>query len=98
MFAKQGSWARMFPDHFIHSRQSLQVLTSAMSEIEKKIASNSAVSSKPDLAPSSVATSISPGKVANLRASYLQQPCDLYGLFDCVAITQSEFDDQKSLS
>ena len=76
---------------------SVQVFTNAMSEMAKNIASISAVPNKPDLAPSDVVTSISPGKVANLRASYLQQR-DLYGLFNCGTITQSEFTDQKSLS
>ena len=53
-------------------------------------------SNKPDLVvPGDVTTSISPVKVANLRASYLQQLRDLYQLFDCGAITQSEFADQK---
>ena len=74
---------------------SVQVLTNAMSEMAKNIASISAVPNKPDLAPSDVTTSISPGKVANLRASYLQRLRDLYGLFDCGAITQSKFTDQK---
>ena len=77
---------------------SVQVLTNAMSEMAKNMASISAVPNKPDLAPSGIETSISLGKVANLRTSYLQQLHDLYGLFDCGAITQSEFADQKSLS
>ena len=50
---------------------SVQVLTNAMSEMAKNMASISAVPNKPDLAPSGVETSISLGKVANLRTSYL---------------------------
>ncbi|XP_065885563.1 uncharacterized protein [Dysidea avara] len=64
----------------------------ALTEMAKNITSISAAPNKPDLCAS---TSISPGKVANLRASYLQQLRDLYQLFDCGAITQSEFIEQK---
>ena len=64
-----------------------------MSEMAKNITSISAAPNKPDSCTSS--TSISPGKVANLRASYLQQLRDLYQLFDCGAITQSKFIEQK---
>ena len=64
-----------------------------MSEMAKNITSISAAPNKLDLCTS---TSISPGKVANLRASYLQQLRDLYQLFDCgAAITQSNFIEQK---
>jgi len=74
---------------------SVQVLTTAMSEMAKNIASINAVPNKSDVVSSDVTASISPVKVANLRASYLKQLRDLHQLLDCGAITQGEFADQK---
>ena len=88
------------PPFYGHQKPSncVQVLTNAMSEMTKNIASIGTVPNKPDSVPSDLATTILSGKVANLRANYLQQLCDLHGLFDCDAITQSEFAEQKSIS
>ena len=67
------------------SNSALHALKNAMSEIAKHMASASAA----------WLVWISPAKVANLRTSYLQQLRDLHQLFDCGAITESEFTDQK---
>ena len=75
------------------SNKTVQALTSVMTEMAKNMTSTSATTNKPDSCEAS--TSISPGKVANLRTSYLQQLCDLYQPFNCGAITQPEFNEQK---
>lgn len=75
------------------SNSGVHALTNAMSEMAKNMASASAAPIKPGLCGASA--SISPAKVANLRTSYLQQLRDLHQLFDCGAITESEFTDQK---
>jgi len=75
------------------SNNTVQALTSVMSEMAKNMTSTSATPNKPD--PCEASPSISPGKVANLRTSYLQQLRDLYQLFDCGAITQPEVNEQK---
>ena len=40
-------------------------------------------------------STVSPGKIANLRASYLQQLKNLHGLYDCGVLTETEFFEQK---
>ena len=49
---------------------------------------------KPE-ASSSTSVGYSPGKVANLRSNYLQQMRELHTLFECGALTQDEFKEQK---
>ena len=49
---------------------------------------------KPE-ASSSTSVGYSPGKVANLRSNYLQQIRELHTLFECGALTQDEFKEQK---
>ena len=46
-------------------------------------------------ASSSTSVGYSPGKVANLRSNYLQQMRELHTLFECGALTQDEFKEQK---
>ena len=46
-------------------------------------------------ASSSRSMGYSPGKVVNLRSNYLQQMRELHTLFECGALTQDEFKDQK---
>ena len=85
-----------FSSHQKPQNSSVNIFTNAVSEMTKNIASNSA---KPDVQPSNVTppvvTSFSPEKVANLRASCLQNIRDLYQLFDCGAIMKSEYVEQK---
>ena len=44
---------------------------------------------------SSKSVGFSPGKVANLRSNYLQQMRELHTLFECGALTEEEFKEQK---
>lgn len=48
---------------------------------------------EPEQTPNS--SGISPGKVVNLRSNYLQQMRDLHQLFECGALTEDEFKEQK---
>jgi len=51
-------------------------------------------SQEPEQTPSS-SSGISPGKVVNLHSNYLQQMRDLHQLFECGALTEDEFKEQK---
>lgn len=76
----------------------VQALTTAVAEMAKAITSptnkNTPISS--DGAALGAALGISPGKIANLRASYLQQMRDLHSLYECGAVTEAEFREQKT--
>ena len=39
---------------------------------------------------------VSPAKLASLRSNYLQQMRDVHSLFECGAISESEFREQKA--
>ena len=76
-------------------------LTSAVAEIAKAMAQqHSSVSSQLSAhVPSSTTTTsngVSPAKLADLRSNYLRQMRDLHSLFECGAITESEFLEQKT--
>ncbi len=79
----------------------VQMLTAAVSEMARAMSGSTAPSpSTPNPAagisqPSPPATGISPGKIANLRSSYLQQMRELHSLFESGALTESEFQEQK---
>ena len=66
---------------------SVQVLTSAMAEVAKNFVPVTSAPQRPPLASDTPESSVPPEKIANLRASYLQQLRDLYGLYDCGALT-----------
>ena len=75
---------------------SVQALSSAMAEVAKSFVpkpQRPLPTSDTDIPGSS--STVSPGKIANLRASYLQQLKDLHGLYDCGALNESEFLEQK---
>ena len=59
-----------------------------------KVAKNLAPTSQTP-PPASDTSTVSSGKIANLRASYLQQLKDLHGLYDCGALKETEFFEQK---
>ena len=51
--------------------------------------------STPPSSPRESTSTISPGKIAELRSKYLQQMKELHGLFETGALTKQEFLDQK---
>jgi len=71
----------------------VQVLSSAMAEVAKSFVPKLQRPLPTSDTPGS--STVSPGKIANLRASYLQQLKDLHGLYDCGALNESEFLEQK---
>lgn len=75
----------------------VQMLTSAVSEMARAMTGGAAAHSTSSAPAGSSTTSegISPGKVANLRSSYLQQMRELHSLFESGALTQCEFQEQK---
>jgi len=71
----------------------VQALSSVMAEVAKSFVP--APQTSPPVSIVSDPGSVSPGKIANLRASYLQQLKDLHSLCDCGALTELEFFEQK---
>ena len=73
----------------------VQALSAVVTEMAKAMTSPKTPSmpSTSDSVPASIG--ISPGKVANLRASYLQQMKDLHSLFENGAINEVEYKEQK---
>lgn len=78
-------------------------LTNAVTEMAKAMthqqghvqqASQSQLSSIPQSGSSS--DGVSPAKLANLRSSYLQQLRELHSLYECDAINEKEFIEQKT--
>lgn len=87
----------MFQKGRERKQSEVQKLASAVTEMTKAITPQGQ-SSKEQSGTSSVNTSvgISPGKIANLRSTYLQQLRDLHSLLESGAITENEFQEQKS--
>lgn len=75
----------------------VQMLTSAVSEMARAMTAGGATphSTPAPAGPSTTSEGISPGKVANLRSSYLQQMRELHSLFESGALTDYEFQEQQ---
>ena len=70
----------------------VQTLTSTITEMAKVIATPQ---QSREQASTSGPVGISPGKMANLRSTYLQQLRDLHALLESGAIDEREFREQK---
>ena len=73
----------------------MAALTSAVTQMAQVMTPPSHSHSTTELS-GNTAASISPAKLANLRSNYLQQMRDLHPLFECGAISESEFREQKA--
>ena len=74
---------------------SVQALSNAMAEVAKNFAPKPQRPLPTSDTDTPGSSTVSPGKIANLRVSYLQQLKDLHGLYDCGALNESEFLEQK---
>ena len=80
-----------------HRTSQVAALTSAVTQMAQVMTPPSHSHSTTELSGNtSTAASISPAKLANLRSNYLQQMRDLHSLFECGAISESEFREQKA--
>ena len=75
----------------------MAALTSAVTQMAQVMTPPSQSYSTTELSGNtSITACISPAKLANLRSNYLQQMRDLHSLFECGAISESEFKEQKA--
>lgn len=77
-------------------------LTNAVTEMAKAMTNQHTSVHQPARSqPSSVSSDsssggVSPAKLANLRSSYLQQLRELHSLYECGAINEAEYIEQKT--
>ena len=76
------------------------MLTTAVSQMAKAMTGSpqatSSISPSPPPGNIPVRVGVSPGKIANLRSTYLHQMRDLHSLLESGCLTDAEFKEQKA--